>query len=337
MPRESFRYCLTICSTTTTTTTTTAIVQTDLTTGTDTVTASDPVITTVFEPTTVRALCLISTTPAKAKREEASVTTTIYHLVNGVPDTNKPGATVTIDTPANIKRAAKTTSTGLSTPTALKGWVSSAISSACGCLNIATPTVSSTTTIKAVVTSKSTIVVAASTTVTPTIVSSPVVTLTSTMVDTSTQTNDLAATFTSVPTITTRSTSTTTTVPNNTACSSVSGPIATASPPRTASYAAYFQGCGVRENSNNKGNTITSRPPVTAYFDGSLAACDAINQCAGAAANGLEVYYSFDLHYRISTAQYECVQYYDGNTDTAAFNVVDPDVDVTYGYAITDY
>ncbi|KAK4955254.1 hypothetical protein LTR10_007449 [Elasticomyces elasticus] len=305
MPRESFRHCLTICSTTTTTTTTTAIVQTDLTTGTDTVTASDPVITTVFEPTTVRALCSISTTPAKAKREEASVTTTIYHLVNGVPDTNKPGATVTIDAPANIKRAAKTTSTGLSTPTALKGWVSAAISSACGCLNIATPTVSSTTTIKAVVTSKSTIVVAASTTVTPTIVSSPVVTLTSMTVDTSTQTNDCLLLGL-----------------------------------RSHSHRFAAKACLLRSllpglwRPRKLQQQGQPRPPVTAYFDGSLAACDAISQCAGVAANGLEVYYSFDLHYRISTAQYECVQYYDGNTDTAAFNVVDPDVDVTYRYSI---
>jgi len=45
-----------------------------------------------------------------------------------------------------------------------------------------------------------------------------------------------------------------------------------------------------------------------------------------------DIYDSFDLHYLASEAVWECVQYYDPNNDPGYFNVVNPDVEVVYGY-----
>jgi hypothetical protein len=58
--------------------------------------------------------------------------------------------------------------------------------------------------------------------------------------------------------------------------------------------------------------------------------CEAANHCAnvGATAN----YYSFDLHYLKQQQEWQCVLYFEGNKDTAYFDVEDSNVGEVYGY-----
>ena len=63
--------------------------------------------------------------------------------------------------------------------------------------------------------------------------------------------------------------------------------------------------------------------------------CDAAQQCADLTVSDRddEAYYkSFDLHYLCSNNTWECVQYYDFNFDTSAFNVPDSDAVAVFGY-----
>lgn len=81
------------------------------------------------------------------------------------------------------------------------------------------------------------------------------------------------------------------------------------------------------------GNALTPKPLSNSTISGTLAAGDAIQNCANKAAVDTNVYYSFDLHYVNSNMTWECVQYYNNQTSAAAFNVANADVGVAYGYS----
>ena len=121
---------------------------------------------------------------------------------------------------------------------------------------------------------------------------------------------------------------TTATNPDISACTTVpasAGPV--------SYYGVYFSGCAKVESPTNPANSDpVAYPPITSILSGSLSACDAVRQCAQLTRNDPNVYYSFDLHFRISTGNWECVQYYDNNLDSSYFSVVDPDVRDAYGY-----
>ncbi len=65
--------------------------------------------------------------------------------------------------------------------------------------------------------------------------------------------------------------------------------------------------------------------------------CDAATNCVNMAdsANSTDdtVYYSFDLHYLASSGTWECVLYFDYNTDASYFNVADSDVCLAVGFS----
>lgn len=75
--------------------------------------------------------------------------------------------------------------------------------------------------------------------------------------------------------------------------------------------------------------------------------CEAVQACADAAAGDAndETYSSFDLHFLCEEggdgrnggqAKWECVRYFDSNSDAGAFNVRDERVVVGYGFSRLD-
>lgn len=80
------------------------------------------------------------------------------------------------------------------------------------------------------------------------------------------------------------------------------------------------------------GNDNPSYPPITSVVDGTLSTCDALLQCANLAVNDPDSYWSFDLHYKKSTAQWICIQYFDPGQTAADFTVTDTDIGAAYGY-----
>jgi hypothetical protein len=109
-----------------------------------------------------------------------------------------------------------------------------------------------------------------------------------------------------------------------TSCSSIAAVLV--GPGQPITYKQYFSGTGVTLDPNNPGNNYNS--PITLSYGGTR--CEAANHCAnvGATAN----YYSFDLHYLKSQQQWQCVLYFEGNKDTAYFDVEDSNVGEVYGY-----
>ena len=81
------------------------------------------------------------------------------------------------------------------------------------------------------------------------------------------------------------------------------------------------------------GKALIPKLPSNSSLSGSLAVGDAIQACANKAGGDSNIYYSFDLHYVSSNSTWECVQYYDSNSDATAFNVANADVSVAYGYS----
>ena len=65
--------------------------------------------------------------------------------------------------------------------------------------------------------------------------------------------------------------------------------------------------------------------------------CDAATNCvnlADSATSDIDsVYYSFDLHYLASNETWECVLYYDYNTDANYFDVADSDACLAFGFS----
>lgn len=104
--------------------------------------------------------------------------------------------------------------------------------------------------------------------------------------------------------------------------------------PDTATYIQYFSGYGVKENTNNPGNDDpTDVPPVTTTY-AATNNCNAVQTCAAFLAGGdYYIYQSFDVHHLANENEWECVIYYDQNTDPSYFNVQDADVGAAYGYS----
>jgi hypothetical protein len=109
-----------------------------------------------------------------------------------------------------------------------------------------------------------------------------------------------------------------------TSCSSIAAVLV--GPGQPITYKQYFSGSGVTLDPNNPGNNYNS--PITLSYGGTR--CEAANHCAnvGATAN----YYSFDLHYLKQQQEWQCVLYFEGNKDTAYFDVEDSNVGEVYGY-----
>ena len=68
--------------------------------------------------------------------------------------------------------------------------------------------------------------------------------------------------------------------------------------------------------------TITTTADATTTYN----AGTAINACANQAFNDLFFYNSFDLHFLKLEQIWECVQYYNPNTDNSYLNVANRDV-----------
>lgn len=151
---------------------------------------------------------------------------------------------------------------------------------------------------------------------------------------------------TTTPTTTTTTATTTTTTTTTTACT----------PPAVSGYyddslyhivyTQYFSGSRYIENTDNPGNDA---PPATTTFTVSAPATtnvpscppdepseEAIQICANFAINNPGEYYSFDIHYLSSEQLWQCIAYYDPNTDTSYFNVPDSDATIVYGYSLAD-
>jgi len=116
-------------------------------------------------------------------------------------------------------------------------------------------------------------------------------------------------------------------------CTAFQGPVVTI-PGATASYTRYFAGRAVTEAANNPGNDQSGYPPITTTIAVSSGACGAAKACATFAANGNNVYDSYDLHLLIAENVYQCVAYYDPNSDPAYFNQANADVGGSFGFNI---
>ena len=89
------------------------------------------------------------------------------------------------------------------------------------------------------------------------------------------------------------------------------------------------------ENTMNPGNDFPDTyPPIYVSITGTYDMCSAASDCAQLGANqNPGPYYSFDLHYLASNATWECVLYYDPNSDPTYFNVVDSDACLSFGFS----
>lgn len=88
------------------------------------------------------------------------------------------------------------------------------------------------------------------------------------------------------------------------------------------------------ENTQNPGNDFPGTyPPIYGSISGTFDMCSAASNCAQLGANQNPIYYSFDLHYLASNATWECVLYYDPNSDATYFNVVDSDACLAFGFS----
>ena len=121
-------------------------------------------------------------------------------------------------------------------------------------------------------------------------------------------------------------------------------------------FAQFYAGSGFTEDPSSPVNVNAATfPPIRLYMAGSVSLCDAASQCGSAALNqefnttsppsARVNYFSIDLHYLSSQAQWECVQYqgnygtygYGGGGDGTYFNVSNPDVSAGYGYSFAYY
>lgn len=97
-------------------------------------------------------------------------------------------------------------------------------------------------------------------------------------------------------------------------------------------------GVGKIETPNNSGNDNSAMPMINSTLPGNyFNDCSAIQACADLASVRSFSYYSFDIHWRSDTGNWECIQYYDPNTDVAAFNVTMKKAYVTYGFYNPDF
>jgi hypothetical protein len=100
-------------------------------------------------------------------------------------------------------------------------------------------------------------------------------------------------------------------------------------------YIRYYKGSSFTENYNNPGNVgVSNFPPVVQNYPASQDVCTATTNCAAEASILPEIYYSFDLYFLTSQNQWECVLFYNGNSDPSYFNVPNSDAAMGYGYII---
>ncbi|KAF2722974.1 hypothetical protein K431DRAFT_283482 [Polychaeton citri CBS 116435] len=317
---SSFLHIPTVTSTKVVTSTSVIPTTTIVTTGTNTVTASTVIVLTTSQSTTI----------------VTATATNVVTVVSGTDTITADPTTITLTdyttviaptcTSANAKRDPALQAV----PPALQSLASSAISSACSCLAIPTPTVSVTTTSIKPSTSVATVKTAAAATTTPSTTSTSISAVIQTTTITITSQSSIADATTVTPTTTTTTTEESTTTLQCAATPTCSA----ASNAQGGFYTLYYTGSGYTENYNNPGNDNTGFPPLVNYFPASTSTCDAVTQCASISYADPYVYWSFDLHFRTSTNQWECVQFFDNSQDPGYFNVADPDVSVAYGYSL---
>lgn len=78
---------------------------------------------------------------------------------------------------------------------------------------------------------------------------------------------------------------------------------------------------------------MPSRPPLSTVL-GQMTTPDAVTACTALSSDDADVYYSFDLHFDTSRCSWECVRYFNPNTDASYFNVDAPDVVLGLGYSL---
>ena len=105
------------------------------------------------------------------------------------------------------------------------------------------------------------------------------------------------------------------------------------------SFDKYASANGYTYDLNNNGNPDpTDYPPQYFYYDGALSPCDAATQCGHDAIFSLsnnQFYDTFDLHYRLCEAQWECVMFRLGSYG-GYYDVRDEDVTVAFMYSLYD-
>ncbi|OQO01589.1 hypothetical protein B0A48_12625 [Cryoendolithus antarcticus] len=262
----------------------------------------------------------------------STVTTTL------IPSSTSISATTTIlteCTPYSSQtlgaRAAtiSTSTSSVATPTALKSWAASAISSACSCLSIPTQTVSATVT--SVTTSAITVTAFAANvvTVTPTSTSTLVQEVTATDYVVTTTRQTIISTTTITPSPVTNTVFSSVTAP---ACAAACTALPDLEGFRFRDFNRYFAGNQVTLNPNNPRND-GMHGPYSATFPGSSKDCEAITACRVFAHD--QYGSSLEIHYRLSTGLWECTVYWQGRglTNTDAYSVYDADVGRSYRYS----
>nr|POE50104.1 hypothetical protein CFP56_76070 [Quercus suber] len=137
-------------------------------------------------------------------------------------------------------------------------------------------------------------------------------------------------------------TATTTVIASNGACSAPPNACPSTDPYTsngvTLTFAIYFAGSGVTEDKMNR-PSVSEFGTVMTTLPGTLSDCEAINQCAHLAQDQYVpyAYGDLDIHYRQSSAQWECVLFYGTNDDPSLFNQIDADVSAAYGYHVNTF
>ncbi|KAF2207757.1 hypothetical protein CERZMDRAFT_88230 [Cercospora zeae-maydis SCOH1-5] len=190
-----------------------------------------------------------------------------------------------------------------------------------------TPAQTTTTPVQTTTTPSSTTTTPGATTTTTPSVPTTTTTTTTTPVITTTSTSTNTTPSTTTPSTTTPSTTTTTSSP----------PICTLVAPAEVdtglgfSFRRYFSGVGRTLDPNVPANSETGRPIVTTY-PVDLPVEQVAQQCVEAASNKELPYLTVDLHFRISSREWQCVQYFGTNDDPSFYSVQDADVLCSFGY-----
>ena len=112
----------------------------------------------------------------------------------------------------------------------------------------------------------------------------------------------------------------------------VPAPTCTLSPPVYVGhkYRLFYSGYGYVENTLSPGNPNNASPAIF-VLPNNQDISKIATMCASYANTG-PIFGGIDLHFRISTNQWECLLYGNSNTDPSYFNVADPDVGCSFGY-----
>jgi len=109
--------------------------------------------------------------------------------------------------------------------------------------------------------------------------------------------------------------------------------------PYAAWFAQYYAGTGHTLAPANPGASRAHTANLYTFPAAEYGTCEALKTCANLAREGvslrsLDLYGSFELRLRLSSQEWECVQYWNVNRDAKWFSVVDADVGEVYGYAV---